>query len=74
MSEHSPKAIVIRPYWAGIFATVIAGGMMSIAAYSVNAYAQMEVMKQDVAQLKGINVDQRLTRIETKLDILLKKR
>lgn len=39
--------------------------------YAANAYGQMEVLKSDVNQLKAMNVDTRLTRIETKIDYMI---
>lgn len=66
------KAIVISPWWAGIIATIIASGMISCFTFVFSANAQLSVMQNDVNDIKQAKLDVRLTRMEEKLDWLVK--
>lgn len=78
-TAHS-KALIISPWWAGIFASCITAGMIGLAAFVIDAKAQIAVtnnqiiaLKQDVSDIKDTKIEPRLTRIETKMDWLIEQ-
>ena len=70
--QHHKKAVVITQWWAGVFATMVATGMAGVFAYSWQANAEIAVMKRQIEDIRSVNVDSRLARIEEKLDWIIK--
>ena len=58
------KAFIISKQWAGIFTAIITAGIIGASTTALNAYAQMEVMRKDVEQMKSANLEPRVTVIE----------
>ncbi len=72
--QHHKKAIVITQWWASVIAMLIATGMTGVFAYSWQANAEIAVMKRQIEDIRSVNVDTRLARIEEKLDWIIKWR
>lgn len=66
------KAIVITQWWASVIASLLASGMIGVFVYSWQANAEIAVMKRQIEDMRSVNVDTRLARIEEKLDWIIK--
>lgn len=71
-TTHHRKAIIISPWWAGVIASIIASGMISCFAFVFSANAQLAVMQNDMNDIKKSDLPQRLSRMEEKLDWLVR--
>ncbi len=65
------KVIVITQQWAAIVVSVLAAGIVGAFAFAWNANAQIEVLKDNVAVVKKLDLDSRLARIESQLEFLI---
>lgn len=68
MSQISRKALVISPWWAGIFSAVFISSIIGFITYAWNANASFAVLQQDVSEIKKAELPIRLARMEEQLN------